>query len=137
MGYDTILNGVRDLERGMSDSTFALNNSITNGFAGTQNSLCQGFNSINTAVSNLGFNLAEKTNTIAAQNNSQLQGIQSTIQSCCCELKSTMTVNTQRVLDVLCHNENQSLRDKLFEASQREQIATLVAQLKPTTAAAA
>lgn len=137
MGYDNILNGVRGLERGMCDSTFALNNTVTQGFAGTQNALCQGFGGVNQAISNLGFNLAEKMNTIAAQNNLQLQTIQNTIQSCCCELKSTMTQNTQKVLDTLCHNENQCLRDKLFEASQREQTATLVAQLKPTTTTAA
>lgn len=144
MGYDTILNGVRGLERGMCDSTFALNNSITTGFAGVQNSLCQGFNSTNTALSNLGFNLAEKMNNIAANNNLQLQEIRNEQQSCCCQLKSEIASVKQEISSQFCslkiqnlEKENQDLRDKLFEASQREQTTSIVAQLKTTTATAA
>lgn len=137
MGYDNILSSTRGIEKGICDSTYALNNTVTNGFAGVQNALCQGFSGVNSAVSNLGFNLAEKMNTIAANQNLQLQAIQNTIQSCCCDLKTTMTGNTQKVLDRLCCQENQCLRDKLFEASQREQTATLVATLKPATTTAA
>lgn len=137
MGYDNILGSVRGLERGMCDSTFALNNSITNGFAGVQNALCQGFNGVNTAISNLGFNLAEKMNNIAAQNNLQLQGIQNSIQTCCCNTRAEITAAKQAILDKMCCEENMELRGKLFEASQREQTANLIAALKPTTAAAA
>lgn len=137
MGYDNISNGIRGLERGMCDSTFAVNNSITNGFAGVQNALCQGFNGINTALSNLGFNLAEKMNNISAQNNLQLQSIQNTIQTCCCNTRSEIAAAQRAILDHMCCNEKQDLRDKLFEASQREQTTSIVAQLKTTTAAAA
>lgn len=137
MGYDNISNGVRGLEKGICDSTYALNNTVTNGFSGVQNSLCQGFGGVNTAISNLGFNLAEKMNNIAAQNNLQLQNIQNSLQSCCCDLKTTMTANTQRVLDAFCHAENQALRDKLFESSQREQTTNIVSQLRTTTTTAA
>lgn len=132
MGYDTILNGVRGLERGISDSTFSLNNTVTNGFAGVQNSLCQGFNSVNSSISNLGFNLAEKMTTIASQNNLQLQGIQNALQSCCCDLKTAIASGTQAVLDSITKGENQALRDKLFEMSQKEQTTSIVAQLKTT-----
>lgn len=137
MGYDQINGGIRGLEKGICDSTYALNNTVTNGFAGIQNTLCQGISGINSAVANLGFNLAEKMNVIAAQNNLQLQNLQNSLQSCCCDLKSTMSSNTQKVLDAFCHNENKALRDKLFEASQREQTASIVAQLKTTSAATA
>ncbi len=131
MGYDNILNGVRGLERGMCDSTYALNNSITT----TQNTLCQGFGSVNSAISNLGFNLAEKMNQYAANNNLQLQGIQNTLQSCCCDMKSTITANTQKILDKMCCNVTQALRDELFKKSQELQTVSIVSQLKPATTA--
>ncbi len=137
MGYDQINGGIRGLEKGICDSTYALNNTVTNGFAGIQNTLCQGISGITSAVANLGFNLAEKMNVIAAQNNLQVQNLQNSLQSCCCDLKSAMSSNTQKVLDAFCHNENQALRDKLFEASQREQTTSIVAQLKTTSAATA
>lgn len=38
--YQTLDNGIRGLERGICDSTFALNNSINNGFFGVERSLC-------------------------------------------------------------------------------------------------
>lgn len=135
MGYDNILNGVRGLERGMCDSTYALNNSITTGFAGTQNALCQGFSGVNSAISNLGFNLAEKMNNIASNNNLQLQGIQNTLQSCCCDMKSTITANTQKILDKMCCDVTQALRDELFKKSQELQTVSIVSQLKPATTA--
>lgn len=134
---NTITNGFRGVDKGICDSTFALNNTMTNGFAGIQNALCQGFNGINTAVSNLGFNLAEKMNTIAANNNLQLQDIKSTMQSCCCDLKTAIAAGNQKILDKMCDNENQALRDKNQDLRDQLQTATIMAQLKPTTATAA
>ena len=38
--YQTLDNGIRGLERGVCDSTFALNNTINNGFHGVDRGLC-------------------------------------------------------------------------------------------------
>lgn len=40
-GFNTLDNGIRGLERGICDSTFALNNSITTGFHGVDRGLCE------------------------------------------------------------------------------------------------
>ena len=45
---DTISNGI-------CDSTFALNNTMTNGFANVQNTLCQGFSGVNNAITTNGY----------------------------------------------------------------------------------
>lgn len=137
MSYDNINSGIRGLERGICDSTYAVNNTLTGGFANVQQSLCQGFSGVNAAISNLGFNLADKMSTIAAQNNLQLQGIQNTLQSCCCDIKTAINNSTQILSSKMDHAENQALRDKLFEMSQREQTTNIVSQLKTTTTAAA
>ncbi len=141
MSYDNINSGIRGLERGICDSTYALNNTMTNGFANIQNSLCQGFNGVNTAISNLGFNIVDRMNTIASQNNLQLQNIQNTMQSCCCDIKGAITASTQAVLDKLCQNETQALRDRAMCAEMQlsqlkqtlKQTNEIVSQLKTTT----
>ena len=57
---DTIANGI-------CDSTFALNNTATNGFAATQQTLCQGFSGINQAISTNGYETRLGVNNLAAQ----------------------------------------------------------------------
>lgn len=136
MSYDNLNSGIRGLERGICDSSYAMNNTITSGFANTQQSLCQGFSGINSAISNLGFNLLDRMNTISGQNNLQLQGIQNTLQSCCCEIKTAINNSTQVLASKMDHAENQALRDKLFEMSQKEQTTSIVSQLKTTSTAA-
>jgi len=40
--------------------------------------------------------------------------------------------NTQRILDAMCQQNTQNLRDKIFEQSQNAQTAYLISQLKTT-----
>lgn len=44
-----------DLANGICDSTFALNNTVNNGFFGVQNALCQGFSGVNLALTQQGY----------------------------------------------------------------------------------
>lgn len=61
---------------GICDSTFALNNTITNGFAAAQNTMTQGFAGLNTAIVQDGY-----------ENRIATQGVGNTVQNCCCDLK--------------------------------------------------
>ena len=45
--FATIERKLDGVNNGICDSTFALNNTMTNGFAGVQQTLCQGFSGIN------------------------------------------------------------------------------------------
>ena len=56
-------NGIRGIQQGICDSTYALNNSIMSGFHGVDNAVC-----------NLGYNIQQGFNTLGYQN-----------QQCCCE----------------------------------------------------
>ena len=79
------------------------------------NTLQQGMNYIATGMergfSNLGF-----------------QGQQQT-----CQIVQAINAASQRQIDVMNAHWTEDLRDKLFAASQREQTASIVAQLKSTT----
>lgn len=64
-----IQSGIQGIQQGLCDSTYALNNSITNGFHGTDMQLCNGFSGVQQSFNQLGYEL----------------------QNCCCQ--------TQRAID--------------------------------------
>ena len=61
---------------GICDSTFALNNTINNGFSAAQNTMTQGFAGLNTALVTQGYESRIAT-----------QGVGNTVQNCCCDLR--------------------------------------------------
>lgn len=61
---------------GICDSTFALNNTINNGFASAQNTMTQGFAGLNTALVTQGYESRIAT-----------QGVGNIVQNCCCDMK--------------------------------------------------
>ena len=86
---DTISNGI-------CDSTFALNNTMTNGFAATQQTLCQGFSGINQAITTNGY-----------ETRLGVQGLSSQLANCCCDLRQQLAdccCQTQRGLDGINYN---------------------------------
>lgn len=101
---DTISNGI-------CDSTFALNNTMTNGFAATQQTLCQGFSGINQAITTNGY-----------ETRLGVQGLSSQLANCCCDLRQqladcccqtergidginyNMAMNTNAIQQTLCNN---------------------------------
>ena len=145
---------------GISDATFALNNSITNGFANVQNALCQGFNGLNVSY-------LQGTNSLSSQLANCCCDIERQIADCCCRvergidginynnamqtnmLQQTMcnntrdilennNNNTRAILDFLTQDkistltaENQALR---FQASQTAQNAFITANQDAQTA---
>lgn len=48
--FNNLENGVRGISQGICDSTFALNNTIVNGFNGIQRDMCTGFAGINAGI---------------------------------------------------------------------------------------
>lgn len=65
---------------GICDATFSLNNSITNGFAAAQNTMTQGFAGLNMAMVQQGY-----------ENRMATQGVQNTLQNCCCDLRQQIS----------------------------------------------
>lgn len=96
MNFGQLQDAVRGVQQGICDSTFALNNTVINGFNGVQRDMCTGFASVNAGINGVnntlmqGFNAA---NIVALQNQNALQ---SQLADCCC--------TTQRAIDGINYN---------------------------------
>lgn len=76
--FNDLQNATRGISQGICDSTFALNNTIVNGFNGVSSAIC-----------NLGYENATLTNGI---NNNIMQN-RFAAQQCCCNLENAITQN--------------------------------------------
>ena len=101
---DTISNGI-------CDSTFALNNTMTNGFAATQQTLCQGFSGINQAITTNGYETRLGVQGLSSQLASCCCDIRQQISDCCCQtqrgidgINYNMSMNTNAIQQTLCNN---------------------------------
>ena len=65
--FATIERKLDTISNGICDSTFALNNTMTNGFAAAQQTLCQGFSGINQAITTNGYETRLGTQALASQ----------------------------------------------------------------------
>ncbi len=163
--FATIERKLDGVNAGICDSTFALNNTMTNGFANVQQTLCQGFNGVNTAIYQNAFNTERG-----------LWNLSSQFADCCCQTQRAidgvnynMAMGTNAIQQTLCNNtrdiiENQNANyraiheeliankleaknDRIAEqqneinalrlkASQEAQNAYLLNELKPCPSAA-
>jgi hypothetical protein len=101
---DTISNGI-------CDSTFALNNTMTNGFAATQQTLCQGFSGINQAITTNGYETRLGVQGLSSQLANCCCDIRQQISDCCCQtqrgldgINYNMAMNTNAIQQTLCNN---------------------------------
>ena len=116
-----IQNGIRGIQQGICDSTYALNNTMQSGFNGVNVGMLQGFNGIQQAIN---------ADTVAGMQNTN--ALQAQLQNCCCEtnlatntcaLQNTMNNNTRDILE----NQNSNTR-ALLDFLTQDKIATLQAE---------
>ena len=100
--FATIERKLDSVNSGICDATFALNNTMTNGFAGVQQTLCQGFNGLNVAY-------LQGTNSLSAQLADCCCGIKSQLADCCCTVERGLdrinynnVINTNAIQQTLC-----------------------------------
>lgn len=119
---------------GISDATFALSNSINNGFHGVDNAIC-----------NLGYQTQSGFNGLSAQLAScccdtqrAIDGVNYNMATQACDIKHAINDSTRSILDFLTTDkiatlqaENQSLK---LKASQAEQNAYITANQQAQTA---
>lgn len=89
-------NKLDNISNGICDSTFALNNTMTNGFAAAQQTLCQGFSGINNSITTNGYETRLGINDLSAS-----------LANCCCDLKQQIaesSCQTQRGIDGINYN---------------------------------
>lgn len=101
---DTISNGI-------CDSTFALNNTMTNGFAAAQQTLCQGFSGINQAINTNGYETRLGINGLTAELANCCCDLKQQISDCCCQTQRSldginynMAMNASNIQQTLCNN---------------------------------
>ena len=101
---DTISNGI-------CDSTFALNNTMTNGFAAAQQTLCQGFSGINQAINTNGYETRLGINALEASLANCCCDLRQQLSDCCCQINRgldginyNMAMNNSALQQTLCNN---------------------------------
>lgn len=142
--FNGLDNAVRGVQQGICDSTFALNNAITNGFNNTNTALLQGFNGTNIALMQGQNALQAQLADCCCTTQRAIDGVNYNMAQNTCALQNTMNNNTRdiidnqnagtrAILDYLCQdkiatlqNENQALR---LAASQSNQNAVLMAAM--------
>lgn len=136
--FATIERKLDSISNGICDSTFALNNTVVNGFSGVQNALCQGFNGLNVAY-------LQGTNSLSSQLANCCCDIRQQISDCCCTTQRgldavnyNMAINTNGIQQTLCNNtrdiiENQNanyraLHDEIIANRIEDKNAQIAAQ---------
>lgn len=133
-----------------------IQNSVTAGFGGVENSLCAGFAGVNATINNTQMANLERSFAAQTANTAAISGLSSQLAQCCCDnrLATCQTQNlvatesaatrlaiqeqTQAILDKLCQQEIENLRERNVSlqnqvnmlnlaASQATQTATLIA----------
>lgn len=127
----TLISKLDQQTYGLADSTYALNNTITNGFHGVDNAIC-----------NVGYNMQTGFNTLGHQisdcccaTQRAIDGINYNMATQACETRQAIADSTKSILDFIVQDklatlqaENQNLR---LAASQAAQNAYLINELKP------
>jgi hypothetical protein len=123
----TLISKLDQQTYGLADSTYALNNAITNGFFGVQSTLCQGFNGIDRAIADC-----------CCTTQRAIDGVNYNMATQACDIKHAINDSTRSILDFLTTDkiatlqaENQSLK---LKASQAEQNAYITANQSAQTA---
>lgn len=143
--FNGLQRDVDAIQHGICDSTYALNNTIQNGFSNAQLQLCNGFANVTAQMNNIGYQLqacccdqlraTDNVRFEMAQNTSTLQN---TMNNNTRDILESQNASTRAILDYLCQDkiqtlqsENQSLR---LAASQADQNAVLRAAMDANTA---
>ena len=137
---NNITNGIRGIEQGICDSTYALNNAITGGFHNQTVATMQGFNGVTHGFCDLSHQLSDcccENRAAIAQVRydmaTQACDTRNLIQNTTRDLMDNANANTRQIMDFLVQDkisalqaENQSLK---FAASQANQNAVLMAAM--------
>lgn len=86
-GFNSVNRKNDAIQEGICDSTFALNNTINNGFFGVQNALCQGFSGLNQNVNTNGYETRLGINDLGYKLQNCCCDLGKQISSCCCDLE--------------------------------------------------
>ena len=141
----TLISKLDQQTYGLADSTYALNNTITAGFHGVDNAICNlgynvqnGFNVLGHQISDCCCQTQRAIDRVAYENQANTCAIQNTINGTTRDIIENANANSRAILDFLTQDkiatltaENQSLK---FQASQTAQNAFIQANQEAQTA---
>ena len=129
----TLISKLDQQTYGLADSTYALNNAITNGFFGVQSTLCQGFNGVDRAIADCCCTTQRAIDGVNYNMATQACDTRNVIQNSTRDILESNNANTRAILDFMTSSkiadlqaENQSLK---LAASQSNQNAVLMAAM--------
>lgn len=93
MNFSDLQSGVRGISQGICDSTFALNNTMVNGFAG-----------INNAVCSLGYSMAQQFNQAQVSNMQDTFGLQQAINNASVTATQNSNALSRQMAECCCEN---------------------------------
>jgi len=145
IAFNGVERGISAIQQGICDSTFALNNTMTNGFHGVDTAICNLGYQTQTGFNSLGAQLAQ----CCCDTQAAIQGVRYDMATQACDTRNTIqnstrdiidnaNANSRAILDFLTQDkiatltaENQSLK---FQASQAAQNAFITANQEAQTA---
>jgi len=140
-----IENGIRGIQQGICDSTYALNSGMMSGFSGVDKAICQngynmqmGFNGLQQAISDCCCKTQQSFGDMRYQMAADTCAIQNAIQNSTRDLIESNNAKTREIMGFMTQskiealqNENQALK---FQASQSAQNAFFTANQEAQTA---
>lgn len=130
--FNNLENGVRGIQQGICDSTYALNNSIMQGFHGVDNALCSGFNNVNNNITEARFD-AQKC---CCETNRNIDAVRYENAKNTCDIINASHADTDRVIAFLTNEKISALQNELQSAQlalqNNAQTQTILNALRPT-----
>ena len=127
----TLISKLDQQTYGLADSTYALNNTITNGFHGVDNAICNVGYNMQTGFNTLGHQISD----CCCENRAAIAQVRYDMATQACDTRHAIQDSTRQILDFLTTDkiatlqaENQNLR---LAASQAAQNAYIINELKP------
>ncbi len=146
-----ISDGFRD--QMLNTTINGIQSGVIGGFGDVQNSLCAGFAGVNAAITNASMANLERSFAVQSANTQALNSLQGQMATCCCEnrLANCQTNNlistesaatrlaiesqTQAILDKLCQQEIENLRERNVSLQNQVNMLNLAASQTAQTAA--
>lgn len=112
---------VQGVQQGICDSTYALNTSILNNKYELGQDLCQGFNGVNSNISQLGYQMQN----CCCETNRNIDAVRYENAKNTCDIITAGQANTQRIIDMMTQDkiealeQNFNLHSLLFKTTLR------------------
>lgn len=122
-GFGDLTAQSRYIQNGLCDGFYAMNTSLLNGFAGTNNAIMTNGYETRNAINNVSSQLAD----CCCKTQSAIQGVNYNLATNTCNLQNTMNMNTRDIVDTVNAN-YRALHDEIVSNRIEDKNAQITAQ---------